>query len=170
MQNSAHHPRALAAESALGVTDPPELQCLRRRRFAAQPHHGSTGDQECSRDGTDLGWTPHSRLPVLAFPPSKRQGATATLDCTVPDSAAQRQGNHAKTQQCHNPAACHSRSPGHTHHALLRMYPGVPLLRSRQPGRKPSNNSPPFGYLELKYGGKGATVHYPCPSLVSSGE
>lgn len=79
MQNSAHHPRALAAESALSVTDPPELQCLRRRRFAAQPHHGSTANQECSREGTDLDWTPHSRLPVPAFHHPSALGTRAPL-------------------------------------------------------------------------------------------
>lgn len=79
MQNSAHHPRALTAESALGITDPPELQRLRRRRFAAQPHHGSTADQECCREGTDLDWTPHSRLPVPAFHHPSALGTRAPL-------------------------------------------------------------------------------------------
>lgn len=104
------------------------------------------------------------------FPPSKRHCHTglhsARLGCTAPGkpykaaAVSQPRRPPLKEPGAHSPCPASDASRCSPH----------PRLRNRQPGRKPRNNSPPFGYPELKYGGKGATVHYPCPSLVSSGE
>lgn len=137
-------------------------------------------DWERSRfTGTGLNWAPDSRLPAAGFAHNSSalggEGASASqnpppqtpLHCARETSGSRRH-TAAKPQQGHKPATHHSGSPRQTHHFLLLMHPGVP---HREPAvRKPGRNSPPFSYPELKYGGKGATFHYPCSSLESSRE
>lgn len=60
-----------------------------------------------------------------------------------------------QSPQCHKPATNDSRSPGHTHHLLLPMHPGVlPKRKHSQQGRW---STPLKGFSGLKHGGNGRT-------------
>lgn len=175
MQNSAHHPQRCAFTAASRTRQ--SRQVCRGAGSRRRPITGGQGlgTKPLHRDRTELG----ARLPAAGFAHNSSalggEGASASqnpppqtpLHCARETSGSRRH-TAAKLQQGHKPATHHSGSPRQTHHFLLLMHPGVP---HREPAvRKPGRNSPPFSYPELKYGGKGATFHYPCSSLESSRE
>lgn len=161
---TVHTTHVPSPQSGHGVTNLPELQCLRRLRFAAQTHHGRTRNWERSSfTGKGQDWKPDSacRARNSKAPEWRAPLPDSTSNCcTRPGAGATLQESRGSVRTLHPPC----KSPGHTHHFLLPMHPGVlpsePQWAKQVPG-KLKHSSPPFSYPELKYGGKGATVHYP---------
>lgn len=175
MQNRAHYPRALAAESALSSSTRQSCSvcggagsrrslitgALRTKNAAGKGQTWTgrhTHDCRCLLSTIQVPWGRGRHCNTGLH--SARLGCTASGKPYKAAAVSQPRRPPLEEPGAHSPCLASDASKCSPH----------PRLRNRQPGRKPRNNSPPFGYPELKYGGKGATVHYPCPSLVSSGE
>lgn len=122
-----HTTHVPSPQSAHGVTDLPELQGLRRLGFAAQAHHGRTGRWDGSSfTGKGQVWTASQTL--LAEHTTQMhprvEGATARLHLKLlHTSGSRRQLQPSRgSVRALRPL---SKSPGHAHHFLLLLHPGV---------------------------------------------
>lgn len=111
-----HTTHVPSPQSGHGITNLPELQCLRRLRLAAQTHHGRTRNWERSSfTGKGQDWTGNQTLLAEHTTQCTRvEGATARLHHKLLHTSGSRRHLAAKPRQCQNPPPTLQESRAHS--------------------------------------------------------